>query len=423
MELPALLPSEGQPEPAAVMVTAPCSYCEDGPCRYCNGKRFVAAPTVRRPAASSLSDNSVGWYLRTVGKQRRLTADEVGTLSLQVQRLLEWDGEAAALRDRLGREPSFAEIAAQLRLPGGDAEYSRELHRMRADKERLISANLLLVVSIAKTHLHQGLGLQDLIQEGSLGLIRAAERFEPARGFAFSTCATVWVRQAIRRAIAKQSRTIRLPERVHQLVGSLRRARRDLALEHGRPPTEAELAERLQLSLPQLRSVDSAGHLTATVSIDAPLRSRAAQARESAEAALLHVLSDPKAPPEEACDAAMTGERLRRDVARLIDTALTPRESEVLRMRFGLCSAAAATVDGAGAGAGPEAFGDEPSTPREIAKRLELPPARVRAILRCAMQKLRRRQGTLTGMTAAASGRLRSGNTAHGGSVLTGIYS
>ena len=202
------LPLDAPPVTAIVRrrSEAPCRYCEDGACAICNEKRFVvqeaAAPAATAGRAAPMADfgedDSVGWYLRRVGHWPRLEPHEVNALALLVQRLLVWDTATATLAANLGHAPTDDEMAAELNLPGGASEYAAELPRLRAARERLVSANLLLVVSIAKRYQKRGLSLQDLIQEGSIGLIRAAEKFDPGRGLRFSTMATWWIRQAVR---------------------------------------------------------------------------------------------------------------------------------------------------------------------------------------------------------------------------------
>merc|ERR1719498_284966 len=157
---------------------------------------------------------------------------------------------------RLERTIPDEEFAKHIGLEGGAAQYRCELQRMQDAKQLLVAANLRLVVSIAKKYVNQGLNLQDPIQEGSLGLIKAAEKFDAARGFRLSTYATWWIRQAITRAIADHSRTIRLPVHMHDAVNNLRKAKRDLSQSLGRNPTQQELAEHMGMSLEKLRSID-----------------------------------------------------------------------------------------------------------------------------------------------------------------------
>ena len=197
-------------------------------------------------------DDSMRWYLKNIGKQRLLEPHEVERLSGSVQKQLSWEHARVELGEKLERPCTDDELAAHLELDGGAAELKRETKKQSADKQLLVSANLRLVVSIAKKYVNQGMTLQDLIQEGSLGLIKAAEKFDAARGFRLSTYATWWIRQAITRAIADHSRTIRLPVHMHDAVNNLRKAKRDLGQELARNPTQQELADHMGMSLEKL---------------------------------------------------------------------------------------------------------------------------------------------------------------------------
>ena len=166
-------------------------------------------------------DDPVKWYLRSIGKQRLLTPEEVTALARRIQQMLAWQALREEMDARMEREATDEEFALHIGLVGGGAEYRNELKCMQDAKQLIISANLRLVVSIAKKYMNQGLTLQDLIQEGSMGLIKAAERFDPERGFRLSTYATWWIRQAITRSIADHSRTIRVPVHMHDAINQV----------------------------------------------------------------------------------------------------------------------------------------------------------------------------------------------------------
>ena len=241
-----------------------------------------------------------------------LSADEELTLARLVQRrerLLEQqgDGDLPRWADRCQLSP------AELRLA---------LHQGRRAKERMIQANLRLVVAVAKKYLQRGMELLDLVQEGTLGLERAVERFDPTRGFRFSTYAYWWIRQGINRGIASQSRTIRLPVHVTEKLNRIRRAQRLLASRLGRSPTIREVAAELDLSEAVVRL--TLERQPRPVSLD--VRVGRDQGTELGD-----LLEDDHATPEQ----ELAREQLHDDLELLLEE-LSLREATVIRQRFGL---------------------------------------------------------------------------------------
>jgi len=333
-----------------------------------NAKSFRPSPPKDKNKVYSThtgGDDSMRWYLKNIGKQRLLAPAEVEALALQVQRSLSWVETREALSEALARPCTDEELASELQLDGGAAEYAREMQKMQKSKQLLISANLRLVVSIAKKFMNQGLTLQDLIQEGSLGLIKAAEKFDPSKGFRLSTYATWWIRQAISRAIADHSRTIRLPVHMHDAVNNLRKAKRDLEQQLGRLPSQQELAQHMGLSLDKLRNIDCTSTVR-TISMETTLGRNKGGAASASDSTIERVLSDTKMQPHENCDAAM----MKEDMSKLLDTVLTERESHVLRLRYGLDDGRTRTLE-------------------EIGNGLHVTRERVRQIESRALQKLR----------------------------------
>lgn len=312
-------------------------------------------------AVTSHSD-TMRWYLKSIGKQRLLTHAEVVKLSKLVQKLQRWELSTESLAEQLCRQPTTAEVTAVLGI--SEAQYFQEHSRMQRAKELLVSANLRLVVSIAKRYLNQGLTLQDLIQEGSLGMIRAAEKYDPNRGFKLSTYATWWIRQAMTRAIADQSRTIRLPTHMHDLLNQVRKARRNLNQQLGRPPTEPELSKHMGLSLSKLKQVDVHASLT-TISMETPI-GKSSSKSESAASTLQYCIADAKPNPREQMEKAMMSEHLNE----MLSTKLTEREAKVIQMRFGMLDGKQCTLE-------------------EIGKHLDVTRERVRQIEARSLQKLR----------------------------------
>jgi RNA polymerase primary sigma factor len=266
-------------------------------------------------AARPSGDDGVRRYLQELAVHQLLTsADEVAL------------GRAIAV----GRE-----AAARLTAGDGDTEELRALVAAgESARERFIAANLRLVVSIAKRYQTASMPLQDVIQEGNLGLMRAVEKFEPERGFKFSTYATWWIRQAITRAIADKGRTIRVPAHVSEALGVLARTGATLQRQLGREPTVAELADATGLRADRVVDYQAAVH--ETISLSAPIND------EQGELADLLADTGGVSP----FDAAAT--KLENEALDEVLALLSERERVVLRMRFGLDGATPRTLEDVG---------------------------------------------------------------------------
>lgn len=230
------------------------------------------------------SDDPVRMYLREIGRIPLLTASQE------------------------------IELARRIELGGADGAIA---------KRRLVQANLRLVVSIAKKYVGRGMLFLDLIQEGNLGLIRGAEKFDHERGYKFSTYATWWIRQAITRSIADQARTIRIPVHMVETINRLKKITRQLAQEKSRKPTEEELAAAMEISVSKLRDIVKVAQ--EPVSLETPVGKE-----EDSKLGDFIEDKDTTTPA-----SSVTAELLREDIIEVME-GLSPRERDVLRLRFGL---------------------------------------------------------------------------------------
>jgi RNA polymerase primary sigma factor len=214
------------------------------------------------------------------------------------------------------------------RYPLLTAEQEMSIARRVADgdleaQQRLVEANLRLVVSVAKRYNNQGVSLLDLIQEGNLGLIRAAQKFDPVRGFRFSTYATWWIRQAISRAVAEHTRTIHIPVHVVELIYKMKRITRELYQDLGRDPCPEEIANAINLT--KERVVELQSMAETPISLDAPLM-------DDEQYHLADMLEDTHAA---APADVVTHQVLRDQISRALET-LSQRERQVIELRYGL---------------------------------------------------------------------------------------
>jgi len=263
------------------------------------------------------------------------------------------------------RETSRANLAVYLReisrIPLLTREEELDLARRAragaaAAKERLVEANLRLVVQVARRYLNRGLPLADLIEEGNLGLLRAVDKFEPERGLRFSTYAVWWIRQAVARALANQARIIRLPVHVELLLGRYKREHQKLTQALARAPTADELARAMGTSEEQINELEELR--LQPVSLDAPVGDDARR--------LVDTIADDAADPAGALTRLF---HERADLVAVLDD-LAPNERTVLRRRFGL-------------------DGDEPETLEAIGRRLDYSRERIRQIETAGLRKLR----------------------------------
>ncbi|WP_250122874.1 RNA polymerase sigma factor RpoD [Chroococcidiopsis sp. CCMEE 29] len=266
------------------------------------------------------TEDSIRLYLQEIGRIRLLRADEEIELARKIADLLEMERVRERLSEQLDRDPYDSEWAEAVQLTLSAFRY--RLHIGRRAKDKMVQSNLRLVVSIAKKYMNRGLSFQDLIQEGSLGLIRAAEKFDHEKGYKFSTYATWWIRQAITRAIADQSRTIRLPVHLYETISRIKKTTKLLSQEMGRKPTEEEIATRMEMTIEKLRFIAKSAQLP--ISLETPI------GKEEDSRLGDFIESDGETPEDQ-----VSKNLLREDLEKVLDS-LSPRERDVLRLRYGL---------------------------------------------------------------------------------------
>ncbi|MGI8502717.1 MAG: RNA polymerase sigma factor, RpoD/SigA family [Hassallia sp.] len=299
-------------------------------------------------------------YLREIGRVPLLTRDQEIIFGKQVQHMMKLVEAKEALEKKLHREISLEEWASHVDQPS--SEVTQLVHQGKRAKQKMIEANLRLVVAIAKKYQKRNMEFLDLIQEGTLGLERGVEKFDPTRGYKFSTYAYWWIRQAITRAIAQQGRTIRLPIHITEKLNKIKKVQRELAQKYGRSPTPAEIAKELELEPAQIREYLNMARQP--VSLDV-------RVGDNQDTELQEMLEDDGPSPE----YYMTQEFLRQDLNTLL-AELTPQQREVLALRFGLED------------------GNEMSLAK-VGERLSLSRERVRQLEHQALAHLRRRRANV----------------------------
>eukprot|EP00640_Fibrocapsa_japonica_P003411 CAMPEP_0113950808 /NCGR_PEP_ID=MMETSP1339-20121228/82606_1 /TAXON_ID=94617 /ORGANISM="Fibrocapsa japonica" /LENGTH=310 /DNA_ID=CAMNT_0000958781 /DNA_START=246 /DNA_END=1175 /DNA_ORIENTATION=+ /assembly_acc=CAM_ASM_000762 len=258
---------------------------------------------------------------------RLLTKTEENDFGELVVKLVEYKSIAEELQKQLCREPTAEEMATHLNMTVQN--YQDELILCHEARSTMVEHNMRLVISIAKKYQNLGVSLQDLIQEGAMGLVRATEKFDPKRGFKFSTYAAWWIRHAVVDSVAQSSRTIRLPVHVHNKLYTVRKIRRQISTENGRNPSDAEVANKMGLQVDRLRLYEKASR--PILSTETPAVSTNSRSDDKKPVLGDRIVENPRISSSQLAERVL----LKRKLCDLI-RMLPAEERKVMQLRYGL---------------------------------------------------------------------------------------